>query len=106
MKSVHQSTSISEILVTSQGEGFIFSLESLTWRPGPILKQSLMFVSYTQLEDGFLVIGGVGSNSGIIANTVYKFSDQSYEWTLQGRLDIPRFSPSSVPVPNSFLGCK
>jgi len=79
-------------------------VNDLKWREGPLLPENVNLLSSAQLEDGFLAIGG--RDDGFSVDTVYKFSQDSYEWSLrEERLNIPRQLAFSVPVPDSFLNC-
>jgi len=51
-----------EILVASEMDAYIFSLTDLTWRKGPPMGQNLHAFTSVQLDDGFMVLGGIDEN--------------------------------------------
>ena len=60
---------------------FILSLESLTWRDGPDLPQGLGNLGETQLENTFLVVGGVRNRRfDVYSNKIYKFDEVNDDW--------------------------
>ena len=88
------------------GEGTteIFSLETLTWRAGP-LTPYFNDASAAQLEDTFLVVGG-RDGAGVYLDTIYEFDNVDYRWTLRSqRLADPMIFPGVVAVPGEKITC-
>jgi len=93
-----------EVLWAEGVYSFIFSLTDLEWREGPQLPEPIVDLSYAQLEDGFIAAGGDTGSPDY--DTVYKFSEETYEWELLNqRLSVPRRFMSAVAVPRDFFGC-
>jgi len=95
----------SEILVAVGRYSYIFSLTNLIWRDGPALPQLTVNLGYAQVSGGFLAIGG--DVNGSLQDTVYKFSEDSYEWKLleNSKLEVPKSLVAAVAVPDEFLNC-
>jgi len=75
-----------------------------SWREGPALPANLKDLTYVQLSDGFLAIGGLDGDSTV--NTVYKFNQDIYEWVLlDTHIGIPRAQSAAAAIPSSLLDC-
>jgi len=96
-----------EVLVASGYGAFFYNFERNEWREGPPLPEKIEYVSYAQLDDGFLAIGGAYRYPDLsVVDTIYKFSEDTYEWTLlEQRLSEPRKSTASAVVSEEFLYC-
>jgi len=94
-----------EILVVSGDLSFIFSLTELTWRSGPPLPEELYQLTSVQLDDGFMVIGGVDGKDLVSRNSVHTI-DSNYNWiSNKNGFELGRDYIIGVKVPNDFLNC-
>jgi len=95
-----------EIMLPSHEVSYIFSLRDREWRQGPEMPESVSRFESVQLDDGFMVVGGLNGDdqrSSFITQTM----DSNYNWNvnLEGLSDESRTYSSSVNVPNDFLNC-
>jgi len=100
-----------EILIAGTFYSLIFNVNDMIWRNGPELPEYLDYMSYAQVSGGFLAIGGEGVRDDInffyATDTVYKFDETIYQWTLlPERLELRRELPGAVSVPEEFLNCQ
>jgi len=97
-----------EVIVASGTNSFSFGLFDRLWKPAPFLPQNLIYMSYAQVEGGFLSIGGRQAEGSIDVATdiVYKFDAELYTWVEVARLSQPKYFSAAVPVPNDFLNCQ
>jgi len=99
-----------EVLVGLGTESYIFNLDDVAWREGPAMPVQIGHAAVAQLSDGFLMIGGTERLGDTVSSekldTIYKFSQYSYQWEQIGRLSSVRRDASAVPVPDSFLNCQ
>jgi len=95
-----------EILIAAGNKAFIYSVKNSSWRSGPTLPEPLIDLTSAQLEDGFLAMGGRIPNEKD-SKTVYKFSEETYQWSLIENeiLEKARYDATAVAVPDSFLQC-
>jgi len=95
---------LSEVLLIDDDFPHIFSFKDLSGRE--IEHYSDLWINHqatAQLSDGVLAIGG-DIDYTISIGDVYKFSQDTYEWSLEeSRLTFPRTSPTAVTVPVSFF---
>jgi len=95
-----------EILMADGRFSFIFSLTTETWREGPLMPEDIKLPTYQQLDDGILAIGG-HFYQGRAVDTVYKFSEDTYQWELLDvTLSQPSFHLTTAAVPEDFLSCQ
>ncbi len=94
-----------EIVVSGDGETYIFSMQDLSWRDGPPLLPKFNFAASTQVGDTFVIVGGF-DDFGDHLDTIYMFDNVNYDWILmEQRLDVARMSPAVVTVPRDFINC-
>jgi len=99
---------LSEVMLATGEAAQIFSLDSLMWREGEPLPNDALYegIGSVQLTDGFLAIGGY-QRDGASSDKIYKFDQNSYEWTLlEERLETARHRFTSTGIPNDFLTCQ
>jgi len=95
-----------EIIAASATKSFIFSMNDLEWREGPLIPDDLDNLATATITGGILAIGGRNSTLGDV-NTVYKFDVNAYEWELlPERLIQHRTYAAAVAVPDDFLNCE
>jgi len=81
-------------------------MTDLKWREGPLLPDYLEDVAAVQLGDGFLAIGGYSLFSSLSVDTIYKFHQETYEWTLlEESLSLPRQMAAASGIPDDFFYC-
>jgi len=93
-----------EVFIAGDDVSHILNLSSMEWRDGPPLPIDFGYAAVAQLDDGFMTFGGDSRQGGY--DTIFKFSQNSYEWEEMGRLSTIRINAAAVPVPNDFLNCK
>jgi len=58
------------------------------------------------VDGGVLAVGGANDYDHAM-DTLYKFNQDSHDWTLlDKRLEIPRYASGVVAVPDEFLQCQ
>jgi len=99
-----------EVVVVGHERTYILSLSTLQWRDGPAFSAdgSVNYWGYSQLgEDTFILVGGRGVMGLHYAlDSIYSFDQKNYQWTLQeAKLDVGRFYPGVVALPDDFVEC-
>jgi len=95
-----------EVLVTSNAEGFLFSLEDYTWRMGPTLPADIRELDYVQLDNGFMVVSGKEDEELGLAVDVAHVIDDEYNWTTYSKaFDTSKYQTMGINVPYDFLNC-
>jgi len=96
-----------EVVVAASEESYIFSLDNLTWREGPPLPENLKGLSYTQIGNTFLAVGGfIDNDEEKNVDTIYRFDDKNYGWILEeAKLSSPRSGVAVVALPDDFVTC-
>jgi len=94
-----------EILVVSADGSYIFSLTELSWRVGPPMPEELYRLTSVQLDDGFMIVGGIDTDYESSSQSVHTI-DSNYNWSsnregLSGTLDYT----AGVKIPDEFLNC-
>jgi len=95
-----------EVLIASGSRSYLFSFQNLTWREAPQLP---LIQTYTATNvhgcKGVLAVGGRVSNK--VIDSIYRFSEERYEWIMEGaHLETPREMATSLVVPDDFLDCQ
>jgi len=95
-----------EFLVATGYDAFIFSLKDLSWREARLFPVKARFLTSVNVDGGILAVGGA-ENFDDAMDTLYKFDEDTHDWTLlDKRLEIPRFYSAVVAVPDEFLQCQ
>jgi len=96
-----------EILVASGDDAFIFSLTDLTWRDASDLPLRVHSIEGVKVDGGVLALGGEVNYGETTLDTIYKFEEETYEWTLLDQtLETPRYYAGVVAVPDEFVNCQ
>jgi len=94
-----------EVVLASDTRSFIFSLDDMQWREGPLLPEDLDNLTNVQLNNYFLVVGGL-NRGNYEEDTIYRFDPNSYTWLREvPMMAIPRKHTGAVAVPDDFLAC-
>ncbi len=93
-----------QIVIASDYTSDIFSLATLSWRPGPPAPFEEE-AGTAQYLNTFVAVGG--SSNEEVLDTVYIFDEIHYEWKIFGRrLQVARQGyPGLVLVPDEFVSC-
>jgi len=84
----------------------IFSLSDLKWRNGPSLPAVIGSLGFAQVNNGFIVVGGAELlDKKASYNSVFRFDQSTYEWSVEEPLLVGRNYAAVVAVPNDFLLC-
>jgi len=94
-----------EIIMADYNYGYIFSLETETWRDGIPLPTNLNFLTNAQFEKDFATFGG--RNTDVEStNYIYKFDADLYEWKEFGKeLQVARDFSSAIAAPKGYITC-
>ncbi len=107
---VHGESRGQEVVVAGDGTSEIFSLETLTWRTGPVLDPTSYSFS-AQLQTTFLYLGGFYKGEDYIdydsvIESIYRYNPDDHSWQLLSQqLQQDRAEAAAVGVPNDFVNC-
>jgi len=95
-----------EVVVVHDELSAIFSFTDMEWRPGPISEGLVDDLVSVQLEDTFVVLGGIDDNGFSIVDSIYIFNTTSYEFDLmEQKLSDKKELVLAVAVPDEFVIC-
>ncbi len=91
--------------MASLGTSEIFSLRTQTWREGPMLPTDFDLCAAAQLDETFLIVGGVDVDSYQM-DSIIEFDQINYEWIFRSqKLSTPRITPGAIALPRGFVQC-
>jgi len=79
----------------------LFSLTDLTWREGPALPLDISLVASVQLEDGFMMLGGMDEDREDVGSVIA--INSNYEWLTNVNGWVSGRYIAGVKVPDDFL---
>ena len=88
---------------TSKSSTEIFSLDTQTWRPGPILPFGIMWASVVQYKNTFLLVGGYAAYTQNYWNSILLYDVENDQWiNLSPVLSEGKIHHAAFLVPDSF----